>query len=171
MRKYYITGFLLFLVVSASIAQPIYDRSAGVRLGVTSGFTFKKFFTPDEALEVILSGRREGIQLTTMYQFHQPLELSFNENFYFLYGIGGHVGYENYDNLNKTIVTADLSRYIFEDKSYFVIGADAIVGVEFRWLSVPCTIGFDIKPYFNFIGLRYTQYRFWDSAITFKYVF
>ena len=60
---------------------------------------------------------------------------------------------------------------IFEDKSYFTVGADAIIGIEYRWLSVPCTIGFDVKPYFNFIGLRYTQYRFWDSAVTFKYVF
>jgi hypothetical protein len=158
-------------MASIAIAQPTYERSAGVRLGVTSGMTFKKFMGNEEALEVIVSGRRDGIQLTTLYEFHEPMELSFNENFYAYYGLGGHVGYENYDRLNKTVISSDLSQFIFEDKSYFVIGADAILGIEYRWLSVPCTIGFDVKPYFNFIGLRYTQYRFWDSAVTFKYVF
>lgn len=165
--------FFVLAVFFAGIAvsQPTYDRSAGVRLGVTSGMTFKKFTANEESIEIILSGRRDGIQLTTLYEFHEPMELSFNENFYAYYGIGGHIGYENYDNLNKTIVSSDLTQFIFEDKSYFVVGADAIIGIEYRWLSVPCTIGFDVKPYFNFIGLRYTQYRFWDSAVTFKYVF
>lgn len=166
-----ILSCVFVLGVVATLAQPTYDRSAGVRLGVTSGMTFKKFMAPEESLEVILSGRRDGIQLTTLYEFHEPMELSFNENFYAFYGLGGHVGYESYDRLNKTIVSADNSTFIFENKSYFVIGADAIIGLEYRWLSVPCTLGFDVKPYFNFIGLRYTQYRFWDSAITFKYVF
>jgi hypothetical protein len=161
----------LILMVSMSMAQPLYDRSAGVRLGVTSGMTFKKFKVPNESLEVMLSGRRDGIQLTTLYEFYEPMELSFNENFYAFYGLGGHLGYENYDRLNKVITNQDLSTFEYENKSYFVIGADAIIGIEYRWLSVPCTIGFDVKPYFNFIGLRYTQYRFWDSAVTFKYVF
>ena len=171
MRKLIFVGLLIFLAAAGLKAQPVYDRSAGIRLGNTSAFTYKKFMIPDESLEIMLSGRRDGIQVTTLYQFYEPMELSFNENFYAFYGLGGHVGYENYDNLNKVIVSQDLSTYVYEDKSYFVIGADAIVGIEYRWLSVPCTIGFDVKPYFNFIGLRYTRYRFWDSAITFKYVF
>lgn len=171
MQKVILIGIITILWSSTILAQPVYDRSAGIRLGTTSAFTYKKFFIPDESIEVMLSGRKEGIQLTTLYQFYEPLELSFNENFYAYYGLGGHVGYENYDNLNKVIVSSDLSTYVYEDKSYFVIGADAIVGIEYRWLTVPCTIGFDVKPYFNFIGLRYARYRFWDSAISIKYVF
>ena len=161
----------LLLTCLSLMAQPTYDRSAGVRLGVTSGMTYKRFVAPGESLELILSGRKEGIQLTTLYEFHEPMELSFNENFYAFYGVGGHLGYENYDNLSKTIISQDPAQFMYESKSYFVIGADAIVGIEYRWLTVPCTIGFDVKPYFNFIGLRYARYRFWDSAVTIKYVF
>ena len=38
-----------------------YNKSAGIRLGGTSGITYKKFIVEEEALELILSGRNNGI--------------------------------------------------------------------------------------------------------------
>lgn len=146
-----------------------YKQSAGVRLGHTSGFTYKKFIVGEQAVELLLSGRRDGIQFSTLYKWHEPLELSFNENFYFYYGMGAHVGYERYDGLNKVLVATD--DFIFERQTYFVIGADAIVGLEYRWLSLPITVGFDVKPYFNYIGFRHMDANFWDASISFKYIF
>ena len=151
--------------------QQNYEKSAGVRFGSTSGFTYKKFMTEDEAIEFIISGRMEGIQFTAMYLFHQPMEFSFNENFYVHYGLGGHVGYERYDDIAKSLSTEAGDAFIFEDKSFFVMGVDANLGIEYRWLEVPITIGFDVKPIFNFIGMRHTRAKFWDSGISFKYVF
>ena len=167
----------LLLLAIASLAgafcfgQATYEQSAGVRLGHTSGLTFKKFLIDEEALEITLSGRRDGIQIGAMYLFHQPMEFSFNENFYAYYGIGGHLGYEQFGKLSKTLVSVDPPMFVFEQRSFYVMGADAILGLEYRWLSVPITIGFDVKPYFNFIDLQYTKALFWDSAITVKYVF
>ena len=170
-----ICGAILFLLVGvSSFGQQLYDKSAGVRLGYTSGFTFKKFIETDESIEVMLSGRKSGIQITTLYAFNRPMQFSFNENFYVYYGMGGHFGLERHRNLDKELILdggggEPTSQNV--EKSYFTIGADAIVGIEYRWLSVPVTIGFDVKPFFNYIGFRHVRGNFWDSAISFKYVF
>lgn len=161
-----------FLGIFGQVQAQGYEQSAGVRLGTTSAVTYKKFIVPEESVEFMLSGRNEGAQFTIMFVKHRQMEFSFNENFYAYYGLGGHFGLERYDDLSKTIVPGDpFDTFITEDKSYFVMGADAIAGIEYRWLSVPVTIGFDLKPYFNYIGMRYIRGTFWDAAISFKYVF
>ncbi|WP_421764088.1 hypothetical protein [Ekhidna sp.] len=163
---------VLFLLTSFSLsAQQLYEKSGGIRLGHTSGLTFKKFINEDEAVEMILSGRNEGMQYTAQYLFHQPMEFSFNDRFYLHYGIGGHIGYEKFDDLSKTLSNAEGDAFIYEAKSYITMGVDASLGIEYRWLEVPATFGFDVKPYFNFIGMRHTKAKFWDAAISFKYVF
>jgi len=149
-----------------------YERAAGVRLGHTSGLTYKRYVVETEAVEMILSGRNEGMQFTAIYEFHEPMEVGFEEsNFYFYYGIGAHVGFEKYDDLSKVLISETPLEFVFEDKSYFAVGLDAMVGVEYRYLIVPMTIGFEVKPYFNFIGMRYIKSQFWDAAISIKYIF
>jgi len=164
---------LLFCFISIYANGQSYKYSAGVRLGNTSGLTYKKFLIEEQAIELLLSGRNDGIQLTVSYINHKPLEFSFNPNFYVYYGIGGHIGLERFDNLNKSIIPDENggSTFVFDDVNYFTMGFDGLVGIEYRWLSVPITISFDVKPYFNFIGFRFTQTRFWDAGLSFKYIF
>ncbi len=165
---------MLFMPLTPMYAQS-YHQSAGVRLGTTSAVTYKKFIVPEESVEFMFSGRREGAQFTIMFVKHRTMEFSFNENFFAYYGLGGHFGLERYDGLSKAIVPgetpSDPVSFVYEEKNYFVMGADAIAGVEYRWLSVPITISFDLKPYFNYIGMRYIRGTVWDGAISFKYVF
>jgi len=152
-----------------------YEHSAGVRLGGTSGLTYKKFIVEEQAIEVTLSGRNEGIQLGLNYVQHSQMDFSFNENFYLYYGVGGHLGMERFTNLGKSIAPSfnidNPTEFTLDDKNYFVMGVGGIIGLEYRWLSIPMTISFDVKPYFNFIGMRYTETKFWDAAISFKYIF
>ena len=162
--------FSLLTLAIGLVGQSV-DKAAGVRIGKTSGLTYKKFTTENEAVELLLSGRNDGTQFTMIYEFHQPLDIAFDDNFYVYYGIGGHVGYERYNDLNKVLINDDPFEFVFEDRSYFTMGLDAIAGVEYRYLSAPVTIGFDIKPFFNFIGMRYTESFFWDAALSIKYVF
>ncbi|MEO9870155.1 hypothetical protein [Ekhidna sp.] len=163
--------FISILICFSAAGQQLYEKSAGLRLGHTSGLTFKKFVNEDEAVEMILSGRNEGMQFTAQYLFHEPMEFSFNDRFYLHYGVGGHMGYEKFSDISKTLSNAAGDAFIYEDKTFFTMGVDASLGIEYRWLEVPATFGFDIKPYFNFIGMRYTKAQFWDAAISFKYVF
>lgn len=170
MQNRFVILLILIGITLSTRAQELYQNSAGIRVGHTSGLTYKKFFEDDEAIEVMMSGRR-GMQITLSYQTYLPLEFSFNEGFYAYYGWGGHVGVERYNRLNKVLIQEDPPEFAFERKSYYTMGIDAYLGVEYRWLSVPMTISFDVKPYFNYIGMRYGRAKFWDSALSFKYVF
>ena len=59
---------LLMLLATPSAAQ-FYDNSLGLRLGTTSAMTYKRFITKEQALELLVSGRKDGFQLTTLYEF------------------------------------------------------------------------------------------------------
>lgn len=162
---------MLLTLSSGQIWAQQYDRSAGVRLGGSLGLTFKKFVVDEQAVEAIVSNRKKGIQLTLMYLMHQPMHVSFNENFYFYYGAGGHVGSERHGGINKVLYNVDPPEYYYTDKNYLTMGIDAIIGIEYRMLSVPITLSLDLKPYINYIGFRELDADFWDASIAIKYVF
>lgn len=148
-----------------------YNKSAGLRLGSSSGVTFKKFVHAEEAIELLLSGRNGGLQLTGLYQFHKPMDWNFSDRIYLNYGVGGHFGYEK-RRRNFFFSDPNLGTSFHTGNQHeFAMGIDAIIGLEYRWLTVPMTIGIDLKPYFDFIGMRYTRLKFWDSALSFKYIF
>ena len=72
MKNFYL---LVILMLAATAASAQYDKSAGIRLGHSSGVTFKKFVHAEEAVELLLGGRNNGLQLTTTYQFHKPMKM------------------------------------------------------------------------------------------------
>ena len=166
--------FILFLagilVATASFAQE-YEQSAGIRLGHSGGLTYKKFIVNEHAFEFMLTGRNNGVQATGLYLHHIPLALSFNDQFFLYYGAGAHLGYEKYFGYRKVLNTDSPDDFYYTDKSFFAMGIDGMIGLEYRILSVPMTASFDLKPYFNFFGMRYTTTRFWDAALTVKYIF
>lgn len=169
MKNIGLTIILLCSLMSVNAQE--YNRSAGLRLGGTSGITYKKFLVEEQAIEFLLSGRNNGVQLTAMYVFHEPMAISFNENFYFYYGVGGHVGTEQFSDLTKELVPTDPESFVHKREQFLTMGVDAIAGIEYRLLSVPITLSFDVKPYFNYVGLRHLKADFWDSSITIKYIF
>ena len=160
---------LLTLVTTRSAAQ-FYENSLGLRLGTTSAMSYKRFITKDQALELLVSGRKDGFQFTTLYEFHRPTNLNISKNFFFYYGVGAHVGYvkENVDQyrLNNSVITVESNQ-----EALFTMGVNTVIGLEYRWLVVPMTIGADLKPFFEFIGMRETEFKIWDAAISVKYVF
>ena len=50
---------LAALILLSSMAMGQYKNSSGIRLGNTSGLTYKRFITDQQALEFIASGRNE----------------------------------------------------------------------------------------------------------------
>lgn len=162
---------MLFTFCFAQVQAQQYDRSAGIRLGGSSGLTFKKFIIDEQAIEVIVSNRKSGVQLTGLFLMHQPMHVSFNDNFYFYYGVGGHIGVEEHDNLDKILSSSDPNDFLYEEKSYLTLGIDGMIGIEYRMLSVPITFSLDLKPYLNYVGLRKVKADFWDASIAIKYVF
>lgn len=160
------------MVIMLTPAQAqYYEQSAGIRLGGSYGLTYKKFFNELDAVEFLIGGRDDGIHLTTTYQFNRPLNLSRNETFFLYYGAGAHLGYEKYSIKILVESPPNENDFFYGNQSYFSMGVDAIVGLEYRLLTAPITIGLDIKPYLSFIGFRYTRVDFWDTSLSVKYVF
>lgn len=169
MNKLLLTTLLL-LAVSIGARAQFYKNSIGVRTGHTSAITYKVFVNDVQALELMASGRNDGFQLNTIYQFNKPMNLSFNDRFFAYYGVGGGIGYEKFDNLTDDPIAPN-SGTVRNHRTYFTMDVTTILGVEYRWLAAPITIGVDIKPYFQFIGMRFSNTQFWDTGISVKYVF
>ncbi len=147
-----------------------YLKSAGFRLGHTPGITYQKFVERTQAVELMVSGRHGGVQFNTLYKWHTPARFDFDDKFVLYYGVGGHFGFERFFNFNLEF-NQPYPEYNLRRQSFFTMGVDVIFGIEYRMLVAPLTIGFDIKPYINYIGFQSLDGRFWDSAITIKYVF
>lgn len=162
---------LFVLLFASQMLAAQYKHSSGVRLGYTSALTYKNFINQEEAVEFFLSGRNDGVQLTVLYEYNKPLNISFSDNFYFYYGAGAHVGYEMHSDRRLIISDPAEVDYEVSREAFFTMGVNTILGVEYRWLAVPLTIGLDIKPYLDFRGMRDSKLRFWDTAISVKYVF
>ena len=163
--------FLTMITTSVVAEAQHYEHSAGVRTGYTSAVTYKRFFSDEQAIEFMASGKNDGLQIATLYQFNRPMEVSFNDQFFVYYGIGASVGYQKYSGTYVEIIPNPAQPFFYNRRTYFTMGIDALLGVEYRWLAVPITIGLDIKPQFEFIGMKYTETHFWDMGLSVKYVF
>jgi len=161
---------LLIIMPLLTLGQ-YYQHSAGVRLGNTSGVTYRTFMNDHQALQFLMSGRSSGIQVTTTYHFYKALKLGKYDSFFVYYGPGGHIGVEQHTRQGYVINEPNPPYAISEQQSQFVIGLNAIAGIEYRMIPIPLVIGFDIKPYLNYIGMRELNFRFWDAALTIKYAF
>ncbi len=170
MKKLLQSGLLILVITAYSHESQgqYYLHSAGVRVGGSYGLTYKKFFNEAQAFELLLGGRHGGMHVTGTFQFNKPLNLSKNETFFLYYGGGAHLGFQDY----QTKILDDFNGgYRYENQTYFAMGIDAIMGMEYRLLTAPITIGLDLKPYFTFIGFRYTNANFWDMSLSVKYTF
>ena len=169
--KYTIT--ILLISISTAILAQEYKNSTGLRLGKTDGLTYKRFLSENGAVEFMLGfgGYEKGMQIYTIYQWHYQIPAGFTENLYLYYGVGGHAGYtrptsnRNYYINDSTIISEN------EKQTYYAIGVDGVIGLEYRIFTVPMTVSMEVKPFFEYYGLRYTQFKFWDFGFTVKYIF
>ncbi len=163
-------GLLLFLGLNQAIGQRL-DQSAGLRIGATSAITYKEYYRNGKAVELLLSGRYDGVQIGALYMQHVPLQFTFDDRFYAYYGVGAHMGTERYLHSARYYNNQGEVRYAFSNKRYFAIGLDGIVGVEYRFRDMPLSASLDIKPYMNLLGFEHTRGQFWDMALGVKYRF
>lgn len=104
--------------------------TAGVRAGISSGFT-AKLYTDDssEALEAILSFRSGALGLTALYEFHRT---DFDiDGLRWYYGGGAEL------NLGESTIG---------------IAIDGVLGLEYVLPEAPLIFSLDYKPAFFLIG-------------------
>lgn len=161
---------LLFLgaIFQVTFSQN-FNREAGIRAGITSGFTYRMYLDDYLSYESILSFRRSGMQVSLLRQIHEEGSfLDQGNKLHFIYGLGGHLGFFFTDRY-KSFGYNSLN---YPQKKFTpVIGIDAYAAMEYRFDSFPIVLGMDYKPFFEFSMYQFFKMRLWDLAFTLKYRF
>jgi hypothetical protein len=158
---------LLVLLFSLPVHAQNNFRAAGIRGGLSSGFTYRQHLDPELAYEGLLSFRKGGLQLTALRQHVQPALFEFSEDFYFIYGFGGHVGFNYTDHYYFMF-----REYSYSEKRFSpLIGIDGYLGLEYHIPTLPLHVGLDSKPFFEFSMFEFFRIVPWDFSFTIKYIF
>lgn len=146
MKKLLVLAAVIFMAVSSVSAQN-YNWAIGARLGTTmSGVSVKHNLNGANAIEGVLSiPYNDGFNVLGLYERHIPI---ISEGFNFYYGAGAHLGAYRHD---------------------FVLGIDAVVGMEYKFSKVPLALSLDYKPAFNIF--ENTGFRMLDFGFGIKVAF
>jgi hypothetical protein len=156
MKKSLVTFVLAIIITSVSFSQD-YKTSLGLRAGLPYGATIKHFLNKYNAVEGILASRWSGFVITGLYENESWLGKYPSLNWY--WGLGAHAGFWDQGmnpNVKSTYVGA-------------VIGADAVLGIEYTFDEIPLNLSLDLLPTVNVIGS--TGWGGINGAISIRYVF
>lgn len=161
--------FVTLISAVYTVRAQEFMREAGVRGGITAGFTYRQYLDEYLSYESILSFRKAGLQMTMIRQIHEgPSILDLSNNFNFLYGYGAHLGFFFTDHYRPF----GYNEFYFPQRKFSpVVGVDAYAGMEYRFDSYPVVIGLDYKPFFEFSMYQFFKLRLWDFAFTARYRF
>ena len=120
-----------------------YNNTIGLRIGETSGISYKHFFNNGNAFEGIVSAWPYTFGATGLYEKHLPTLVP-GLKWYF--GGGGHFNsgghrrtyYRYYGDYNRA--------YAYQSND-FATGVDGIIGVEYKFKEIPLALSTDLKPY------------------------
>ena len=168
MKQIYLIISILILSFNGFAEEPV--KAVGIRGGLSSGFEYRVFSGDLTSYKVLISTRKQGLQLTGMKEFHVPDAFDIDqEEFTFVYGFGAHAGFESwhrvsyYDDIYHTPYT--------ERRSGPVAGLDGLAAIEYSVREIPLVFGIEVKPYFNLFGENFFQIQPFDFAFTVKYTF
>lgn len=163
MIKFKYGAIALFLMLSlGTMAQSNYKTAVGVRVGgYENGLSVKHFINSSTALEGILGLRPGVFILTGLYEKHAVAFSEPSLNWY--YGAGGHIG---------SIESGRRYRYYGNDRFYadkaILLGADGILGLEWKIPEIPFALSADLHPRLEFANGPYLGF---ETAATIKFTF
>jgi hypothetical protein len=156
MKKTFLIFLFTVVVTTAGFSQD-YRTSLGLRAGIPYGLTIKHFLNKSNAVEGILASKWGGFVITGLYENESWLGKYPALNWY--WGIGAHAGFWD----------AGSNPRINGSYTGAVIGADAVLGIEYTFDEFPINLSLDILPVVNLIG--YTGWGGINGALSIRYVF
>ncbi|MCB0807425.1 MAG: hypothetical protein KDC05_16650 [Bacteroidales bacterium] len=158
---------LALLIPALSFGQ---STSLGLRAGGTSGLSYNYFDQDGYGIELILGSKDGGMRFTGLIKNYKPVLTDRVANLFVYTGLGAHSGFISY-KVHEYEKIGDL--YFFEKYRITkpVVGGDFALGAEYRFESIPVSMSFDYKPYFEFFGKRTFRVDLWDFAFSIRYVF
>jgi hypothetical protein len=166
MKKNYLI-LLLAVLFSGPLFAQYMKNSIGLRGGISEGITYQRFLHEHRDIKLLLSFRDNGTQLTLMSSKYESVAGRFKDNLYFYYGMGVPGGFTRNVNLLWHFTSGRPENSI----TRAVIGADGLLGVEYRIYSIPLSFGFEYKPFFDLFGHRIFRLALGDLGFTFRYHF
>jgi hypothetical protein len=129
-----------------------YRNAFGIRVGQTSGFTYKHKFESDHAVEVILGTYPYALSLTALYEKY--METGTN-GLQWYFGGGAHLGAPLSGNYGYYVYD-ETGRYRYYRTAWYgpAVGIDGIIGIEYKIPKAPVAFSFDLKPNFEFVRNR-----------------
>ena len=162
-----------------------YSTGIGLRGGgYSSGLTIKHFLSGKNgvAIEGLVTTeyKARGARLTILGEKHIGIPDAKGLQFY--YGAGFHAGayqgryyfaderfYYNGRKGDKYFLVSNRDGYYYDETTYVAIGADLILGLEYKLPDLPFVVGFDYKPFFE-VFHGYTGF-YNDAAISLRFTF
>jgi hypothetical protein len=120
-----------------------YSNTIGVRLGETSGISYKHIFDKGNAFEGIISFWPYTVGATGLYEKHLQTLVP-GLRWYF--GGGGHFNIGGYRRTYYRYHGDYNTAYTYHSNA-FAAGVDGIIGVEYKFKWIPLALSTDIKPY------------------------
>ncbi len=168
-RKILLVVLLPFQIVA--MGQD-YSGSAGFRGGYSAGINFKGFVDEYKAVEALVSWRNGGMQFAMLAESYRPILLEYSEHIFMYSGYGAHAGYTRwYERYTGTHTINGNPTYFYQRRVSPVIGADAILGLEYRMYRIPLALSLDVKPYIEFFGERFIEFMPADMAFSLRITF
>lgn len=124
--------------------KPYYKGAIGIRAGsemATCGITFKYFLSNQGALEFVAGYANKGFCGTLLFEQH--VQLFGRKELQAYFGGGVHYtqksGYGNYREIS--------SRSVIFENGGAAYGLDGVLGLSYKFLSIPLAVSFDLKPF------------------------
>lgn len=168
MKQLYALTIMFLLALPGFSQGP--NKAIGIRGGLSSGFEYRVFTDDLNSYKVLLSTRKQGIQLTGLKEFHIPDVFDIQEDFSLVYGFGAHAGFETW-NVDYYDEVYPFGYLYVKRKSGPIAGLDALAAIEYTIPQIPLVVGVEVKPYFNLFGRNFFQLQPFDFAFTVKYTF
>lgn len=162
----YTIPFILVLF-SYTIFSQDYVSAVGIRTGRNPGFIYKRFLSYENAYEWILSFKNE-IKVTAVKESYRIAFKDFSNRIFYYYGFGGHLGFISRNNDNFSLAQ-DTGKFR-ENLAHPIAGLDVMIGLEYRFISVPFVAAFEIQPYFNIFGESFFNMYSGDLSLSVKYI-
>jgi hypothetical protein len=142
-KSIFISGMAIIMmafITTKLSAQANYKTGVGIRGGgYENGLTIKHFTNSSTAIEGILGFRPGVVVLTGLYEKHAVAFSERSLNWY--YGIGAHIGAIDGDRYYRRY---GKDRYY--DDNELLIGADGILGLEWKIPEIPFALSIDLHP-------------------------
>jgi hypothetical protein len=129
-----ITLIALLTVLSLSMFGQGYQQAIGVRLGVNTGVTYKKFLSQDHAIEFIGNALFDDGSTYLGVSGEYLWSWGIVDGLSWFVGPGASVG----------LWTGDFSG--------FNIALNGMVGLEYKFSLIPLAVGIDLNPHFYFLN-------------------